>query len=144
MINIYLDTTGSMTEIGKDSAVLYIAKSIQDYCNFKAIENYFYGLDGEKIDSLASMKFSNDIKNDFNIIMNNSILVSDGLIDFEDEKIFDISISVGIDADLYNLKKISQKVFTNDEILSALEYLIFNNDLLENSTEESEEDEDEW
>ncbi len=144
MINIYLDTSGSMTEMGKKSAVLYIAKSIQDYCDFKSIENYFYKLDGTIIKDFPSMKFSNDIKMNICDAVENSILISDGLFESEDKKIFDISISVGIDADLYNLKKISIEVFTNDEVLSALEYLIFNNDLLENSTEELEEDEDEW
>lgn len=42
MINIYLDTTGSMMEMGKDSALIYIAKSIEDYCSFKDINTTFF------------------------------------------------------------------------------------------------------
>ena len=143
MINIYIDTTGSMTEMGKNSAVLYIAKSIQDYCDFKSIENCFYKLDGTSIGNLPSMQFSNNIRMNINDFVENSILLSDGLFDSENKRIFDIAISVGIDADLLNLKKISKKLFGNDDILSALEYLIFHNDLLETTTKELEED-DEW
>ena len=44
MIKIYLDTSGSMTEMGKKSAAIYIAKSIEDYCGFKSLECKFYQL----------------------------------------------------------------------------------------------------
>lgn len=142
MINIYIDTTGSMTEMGKNSAVLYIAKSIEDWCGFKSIENCLYQLNGTVIKDLISLSFSNDIKIDFKSELENSILISDGLFETEDIKIFDVAISVGIDANLFNLEKISQKLFTSDNVLSALEYLIFHNDLLK--TETNEEDDDEW
>jgi len=144
MINIYIDTTGSMTEMGKNSAVLYIAKSIEDYCSFKSIENSLYQLNGTVIKDLISLSFSNDIKIDFKSELENSILISDGLFETEDIKIFDAAISVGIDADLFNLEKISQKLFTSDNVLSALEYLIFHNDLLESAPKILEEDDDEW
>jgi len=144
MINIYIDTTGSMTEMGKNSAVLYIAKSIEDYCDFQSIENYFYKLNGNIIKDLPSMEFSNDIKINISDTIENSILISDGLFKSEDEKVFDISILVGIDADLLNLKKISKKVFDNDNVLSALEYLIFHNNLLKKISKELEEENDEW
>ena len=144
MINIYIDTTGSMTEMGKNSAAIYIAKSIQDYCNFKSIENYFYKLDGTSIKDLPSMPFSNDIRTNINDAKENSILISDGLFKAEDKKIFDIAISVGIDADLLNLKKNSKKLFDNNNVLSALEYIIFHNNLLESTSKESEEENDEW
>jgi len=144
MINIYIDTTGSMTEMGKDSAVLYIAKSIEDYCDFKSIENCFYQLNGAAIKELTSLSFSNDVRVDFKSELENSILISDGLFEIEDIKIFDVAISVGIDADIFNLEKISQKLFTSDNVLSALEYLIFHNDLLESAPKILEEDDDEW
>ena len=144
MINIYIDTTGSMTEMGKNSAVLYIAKSIEDCCSFKSIENCLYQLNGTVIKDLISLSFSNDIKIDFKSELENSILISDGLFETEDIKIFDVAISVGIDADLFNLEKISQKLFTGDNVLSALEYLIFHNDLLESAPKILEEDDDEW
>ena len=144
MISIYVDTTGSMTEMGKNSAVLYIAKSIQDYCNFKSIRNSFYKLDGTLITNLPSMQFSNNIGINSIEAIENSILISDGLFKYEEKKMFDIAISVGIDADLFNLKKISEKVFTNDDVLSALEYLLFHYNLLDNGSEILEEDDDEW
>ena len=44
---------------------------------------------------------------------------------------------------LCRLKKISTKVFSNDNIIDGLEYLIFTNNLL-NSNITQEEDDDEW
>lgn len=143
MIKIYLDTSGSMTEMGKKSAAIYIAKSIEDYCDFKFIESKIYQLDGVVIENLTSLKFSNDIKIDLKDPIENSILISDGLFESKDIKIFDVVISVGIDSDLLNLEKISKKSFISDNILSALEYLVFHNDLLETPSEETE-DNDEW
>lgn len=143
MINIYIDTSGSMLEMGKDSALLYLAKSIEDYCSFKDINTNFFTLDAQVIKDLTSIKFSNDIKLDTNNIKSNSILLSDGLFNSEEESIFDISFSIGIDSDTLNLKKISTKVFSNDNIIDGLEYLIFTNNLL-NSNITQEEDDDEW
>lgn len=145
MINIYLDTSGSMTEMGKDSALLYIAKSIEDYCNFKSIETLFFKLNGEIIKELTNIEYLNDIKLETQSIKENSILLSDGLFNVDTEDIFDISISIGIDSDIFNLKKISNKVFSNDELLAALEYLLFQNSLLDSCPEVEEEvDDDEW
>ena len=143
MINIYIDTSGSMLEMGKDSALLYLAKSIEDYCSFKDINTNFFTLDTQVIKDLTSIKFSNDIKLDTNNNKSNSILLSDGLFNSEEESIFDISFSIGIDSDTLNLKKISTKVFSNDNIIDGLEYLIFTNNLL-NSNITQEEDDDEW
>ena len=143
MINIYIDTSGSMLEMGKDSALLYLVKSIEDYCSFKDINTNFFTLDTQVIKDLTSIKFSNDIKLDTNNIKSNSILLSDGLLNSEEESIFDISFSIGIDSDTLNLKKISTKVFSNDNIIDGLEYLIFTNNLL-NSNITQEEDDDEW
>ena len=143
MINIYIDTSGSMLEMGKDSALLYLAKSIEDYCSFKDINTNFFTLDTQVIKDLTSIKFSNDIKLDTNKIKSNNILISDGLFKSEEGSIFDISFSIGIDSDTLNLKKISTKVFSNDNIIDGLEYLIFTNNLL-NSNITQEEDDDEW
>ena len=144
MLNIYLDNSGSMFEMGKNSALVYVAKSIQDYCEFYSIDTIFYDLGGNKIDDLINIKFDNNKINLTNISAN-SILVSDGLFDLDNkENIFDISLAVGIDADISNLKKISKKYFYSDNILSALEYIIYKINLLENSTNIQEEEEDEW
>ncbi len=144
MINIYLDTSGSMTEMGKDSAILYIAKSVQDYCTFKSIETTFLKLNGDAISGLESIKYTNDVQLEVQNIKANSILISDGLFEVEDIKVFDIAISVGVDANLLNLEKISERVFISDNILAALESLIFHNVLLGSVPKILEEDEDEW
>ena len=143
MINIYLDTSGSMLEMGKDSALVYLAKSIEDYCNFNNIKITMYTLDGNIIKDLKSIQYSNDIELDTNNIKLNSILLSDGLFDSEKENIFNVAISIGIDSDFINLKKLAKKVFSNDNILAALEYLLFTNNLLLLNID-NEEDEDEW
>ncbi len=52
MINIYLDTSGSMSEMGKDSALVYLAKSVEDYCSFKGITTTIFTLDGNIIKDL--------------------------------------------------------------------------------------------
>ena len=146
MINIYLDTSGSMSEMGKDSALVYLAKSIEDYCNFKGINSIFFTLDGNIIKDLKFIQYSNNIKLDTNNIKPDSILLSDGLFNTEKENIFNIAISIGIDSDTINLKKISTKLFSNDNILAGLEYLLFTNNLLSLNitSEEEEDDEDEW
>lgn len=143
MINTYLDTSGSMSELGKDSAQLYLAKSIKDYCDFKGIETTFFTLNGCIIKDLTFIKYSNEIKLETKNIKSNSILLSDGLFHSEEGCIFDIAISIGIDSDTSNLKKISTKVFSSDNILAGLEYLLFANNLL-NSNITQKDDEDEW
>jgi len=42
------------------------------------------------------------------------------------------------------LKKISTKLYSSDEIISALEFLISKYDLLNTKNIEDEDDEDEW
>lgn len=143
MINIYLDTSGSMFEMGKDSAQLYIAKSIKDYSNFKGLNTTFFTLNGTIMKDLTLIKYSNEIKLETKNIKSNSILLSDGLFHSEEEHIFNMAISIGIDSDTYNLKKISTKVFSSDNILAGLEYLLFANNLL-NSNITQKDDEDEW
>jgi len=143
MINIYLDTSGSMTEMGKDSALVYLAKSIEDYCDFKSIQTTVLTLDGNSIKNLKSIHYSNEIKLDTNNIKLNSILLSDGLFHSEKGNIFDIAISIGIDSDISNLKKISTKLFSSDNVLTGLEYLLFTNNLLSSNITNEEDDEDE-
>lgn len=143
MVNIYLDISGSMNEMGKNSAQLYLAKSIEDYCNFKGINTAFFTLDGAIIKSLISIKSLNDIKLDIKNIKPNSILLSDGLFHCKEGSIFDMAISIGIDSDNINLRKISTKVFTSDDVLVGLEYLFYRNNLINTSVNEKE-DEDEW
>lgn len=146
MINVFIDTSGSMSEMGKGSGAIYVVKSIQDYCEFNNVESNVYKFDGNIVRDIHSIKFDENINinllRDFikskNLIGN--ILVSDGLFD---EEILDntVSISIGVDADTYNLKKVSLKVFEPENIIEALEYLLFiNNDC--NNTQEEDEDDD--
>ena len=144
MINIYLDTSGSMSEMGKDSALIYLAKSIEDYCDFKSIKTTVFTLGGNIIEDLSSIQYSNDIALDTNSIKFSSILLIDVLFRSEKENIFDVAISIGIDSDIANLKKISTEVFSSDNILAGLEYLLFANNLLSSNVTNEEDDEDEW
>ncbi len=120
MINVYIDTSGSMTEMGKDRGADYVAKSVVDYCSALGIEAEVNKLDGYKI---------KDLGNFFDSAVENSIFLSDGLFRYDKEKIFDIAISVGIDSDRKVLEKVAAKTFQSDDLVKALEYLIFYNDL---------------
>ena len=147
MINVFIDTSGSMSEMGKDSGAVYVVKSIQDYCEFHSVKSNVYKFDGNMVRNIHSIKFNENINigllKDF-IKSNNlvgNILVSDGLFD---EEILDntISISIGIDADLYNLEKVSSNVFEPENIIGALEYLLFINNDGKNIQDEEDEDDD--
>lgn len=145
MINIFIDTSGSMSEMGKDSGAIYVVKSIQDYCEFNSVESNVYKFDGNIVSDIHSIKFDENINinllRDFirnkNLVGN--ILVSDGLFD---EEILDntVTISIGVDADIYNLEKVSLTVFEPENIIEALEYLLFINHDSNNIAEEDEDD----
>lgn len=142
MINIFIDTSGSMSEMGKDSSVIYIIKSIFDYCKEKNIKVTLFKLDGSIIENIFSLKFNEKIQS-INIDKGlNTILISDGFLESEDD-FFDISFAIGIDCNKVNLNKISKRVFESENIVQAVEYLIYQNDILENIVE-IEDDEDEW
>ena len=147
MINIFIDTSGSMSEMGKGSGAIYVVKSIQDYCEFNSIKSNVYKLDGSIVGDILSIKFNENINinllRDFirNETLVGNILVSDGLFDAE---ILDntVSISIGVDADLYNLEKVSLNIFEPENIIEALEYLQFTNS--DSNINKEEEDDDEW
>ena len=146
MINIFIDTSGSMSEMGKDSGAMYVVKSIQDYCEFHSVKSNLYKFDGNIVSDIHSIKFNKNIN--INLLRNfiksknlvGNILVSDGL--FDEETLDNtIAIAIGVDADIYNLEKISLTVFEPENIIGALEYLLFiNND--SNNIEEEDEDDD--
>ena len=146
MINIFIDTTGSMSVMGKNSGAIYIAKSIEDYCSRVNIETTFYKLNNTKIEDLTTLIFEDSfLVYEFNNC-ENSILISDGLFECSQENIFDISFLIGIDADENNLEKLSDKVYKCENIISALEYLIFKSSIKNhsNNNTKQEEDDDEW
>ncbi len=133
MINVYLDNSGSMTEMGKDHGSVYIAKSIVDYCDAYGIVMTITKLDGNTMKDPVRLVGS---------VAENSILLSDGLFLSDAKKMFDIAIAVGIDSDEKSLEKIAGKTFQSDDIIKAMEYLIFHNNLV-HATEKALSD-DEW
>lgn len=142
MINIFIDTSGSMSEMGKNTGAIYIVKSILDYCEDKRITVFLFKLDGSIVDDLLSLKFDEQLQM-INLEKRlNTILISDGFIESEDN-FFDISFAIGIDCDETNLNKISKRVFEPENIMQALEYLLFKNNILENAIS-NEDNEDEW
>ncbi len=141
MINIFIDTSGSMSEMGKDSGVIYIVKTILDYCENNGVSTSLFKLDGSKIYDLFSLKFNEKLQAITFEKVSNTILISDGFIEVEDD-FFDISIAIGIDFDEKNLKKISKRIFEPENIIQALEYKIFNHNLTNLSLEVK--DKDEW
>jgi hypothetical protein len=143
MINIFIDTSGSMSEMGKDSGTIYISKSIQDYCKQKSLETLFYKLDGSIIDNLTSLEFNDSFNEHIISDLANSILISDGLLELKNDFLFDISLTIGIDANINNLEKVSKRVFEPENIVQSIEYLIYQNNILENIVK-IEDDEDEW
>jgi len=147
MINIFIDTSGSMSEMGKDSGAIYVVKSIQDYSEFHNIKTDLYKFNGDTVSDVTSIKFNENIDNKLlkefinskNIMGN--ILISDGL--FNEEKLDNmVSIAIGIDADIFNLEKVTSKVFKPENIIEAVEYLLFINE--NNNTQEEEDEDDEW
>jgi hypothetical protein len=54
---------------------------------------------------------------------------------------FDITIAIGIDSDRKLLEKISVKTFQSDDLLKALECLIFNYDVAPSSKQVTSDDE---
>lgn len=147
MINIFIDTSGSMSEMGKDSGAIYVVKAIQDYCTFHNVQSEVYKFNGNTVSNIHSIRFNENINIDLlrdfiknkNLVGN--ILVSDGLFA---EEILDntVSISIGVDADIYNLEKVSSIVFEPENIIEALEYLLFTTSDSSNVQEEEDEDDD--
>lgn len=101
-----------MGEMDKINIAIYLARSIKNAS--------FYLLNGQEVDlNSAPLLLNNDkslnIKSD-----KITILLSDGLFNL-DEKIFDIAIGVGIDADIEALQKIATYAYSTNDVLSFLE-----------------------
>jgi len=149
MINIFIDTSGSMSEMGKDSGTIYVVKSIQDYCEFNNIKNCLYRFDGEAIDIVHEITFDKNIDIEIlhKTIVNGSyiynIVITDG--SFNNSMKFEksVAISIGIDADTYLLEKSFSKLFEAENIIEAVEYLSFLNNE-QTDVVKKEDDDDEW
>ena len=106
MIKIYIDNSGSMSEMDKLDVAKYIARGIKNA--------EIYTLNGNKVE-LDSIKFDNN--KIYNVTNDGfKILLSDGLADFDEIK-FDIAFAIGIDADKKMLEKVANKVFDIDDIM---------------------------
>ncbi|WP_276953298.1 hypothetical protein [Helicobacter rodentium] len=110
MFSVYIDNSGSMNEMDKISVVKYVAYAIPNAT--------FYLLNGEqiKLDSIT-------LNNDNNLCIEaegRKILLSDGLFNC-DEKIFDIALAIGLDADVESLKKVANKVYILNDVVAFLE-----------------------
>lgn len=138
MINVFLDNSGSMQEIGKKDALIYTAKSIKDYCDFYGIKLFFFDICSEPISKIENLKLTD--KNPTFIHKNNSIFISDGLIEIQDVT-FDLTISIGIDANIKNLENISKTTLKPENSVMAIEYLLYVNNIHLPSYENEQEDE---
>ena len=128
MLSVYIDNSGSMGEMDKIEVAKYIARSLKNAT--------FYLLNGRQMD-LDSITLNNDKQ--INIKAGGiKILLSDGLFN-SDEKLFDIALAIGLDADIKALEKVSNKVYKIDDIVAFLESISLlvstkDKDLIGNST----------
>jgi hypothetical protein len=140
MIKILVDTSFSMKELGKKDSIEMVLKSLIDELNLNNLEYKILDFEGRDID------FKNFLLNNkqlnFDLLDNNTILISDGLFEVKNLQ-KGISIAVGIDADFSNLENLTKKVFNIDEILKVMDYVLYHFDISENKSNLTE-DEDEW
>ena len=136
-MKIIIDTSTSMLELGKKDSMIYIVKSIQDYLDFNDYKYEVNDLEDNPVDS-QQLNFAPNINFNLENIDEKTVLISDGLFPIENEIKKGVSIKVGIDADEKNLNKISSKVFDSENIIEALELLLYSVDC------NKEVDDDEW
>lgn len=115
MFSVYIDNSGSMNEMDKISVVKYVAYAIPNAT--------FYLLSGEQVD-LKSITLDNskecNIKADGIKILLSDGLFENGLLN-DDKEIFDIALTIGLDADAKSLKKVANKVYTLNDVVAFLE-----------------------
>jgi hypothetical protein len=138
MIKVLVDTSFSMKELGKKDSIEMVLKSLIDEFEEYNLKYQILDFEGNDLD-YKSFKLDNK-KLNFDLLDDNTIIVSDGLFEVKDLK-KGISVSIGIDANLLNLKKLTKKVFNIDEILEIIDYILFNFELMDKNLEENN---DEW
>lgn len=112
MLNVYIDNSGSMAEMGKLEVAKYIARTLN---------GKLYTLNGREIQNLNDLKIEN-IK-EINI-KDSNILLSDGLIEQDIPKdSFKVALAIGVDSNISVLKTFSEKVFSINEILDFLAFI---------------------
>ena len=133
-MNIYVDLSGSMFEMGGKSALEYILKSFKDYSDFKEIECDFFDFEGKKVDIFNLNPKKSDIKN-LKLKEGFNVLISDGYLKRVKLDIYAIAFSGA--ANIRNLNFIAKEVFDESNIIKVVEKYISLN-------KEIKEDNDEW
>jgi hypothetical protein len=138
MIKILVDTSFSMKELGKKDSIEMVLKSLIDELNLNNLEYKILDFEGKNID-FKNFSLNNKQLN-FDLLDNNTILVSDGLFEVKNLQ-KGISIAIGIDADFSNLENLTKKVFNIDEILKVMDYVLYHFDISESKINLTEDDE---
>lgn len=116
MIKIIVDTSFSMLELGKKDILQIVIKSIIDDFKRKNIEFSVVDFEGKNVD-FANISLKNIAFNK-NIVNENDIVLTDGLLDLE--KTQANAMAIGIDSNIDNLKENFKNVFMVDEIFTLL------------------------
>ena len=116
MIKIIVDTSFSMLELGKKDILQIVIKSIIDDFKRKNIEFSVVDFEGKNVD-FANISLKNIAFNK-NIVNENDIVLTDGLLDLEKTKAN--AMAIGIDSNIDNLKENFKNVFMVDEIFTLL------------------------
>jgi len=140
MIKILVDTSFSMNELGKKDSIEMVLKSLTDELNLNNLEYKILDFEGKNID-FKNFSLNNKQLN-FDLLDNHTILISDGLFEVKNLQ-KGISVAIGIDANFSNLKNLTKKVFSIDEILKVMDYISYHFEISESKINLTE-DEDEW
>ena len=116
MIKVIVDTSFSMLELGKKDILQMVIKSIINDFKRKNIEFSVVDFEGKNVD-FANISLKNIAFNK-NIVNENDIVLTDGLLDLE--KTQANAMVIGIDSNIDNLKENFKNVFMVDEIFTLL------------------------
>jgi len=130
MTKIIVDTSFSMLELGKKDILQMVIKSIIDDFKRKNIEFSIIDFEGKNVD-FTNISLKDTVFNK-NIINENDIVLTDGLLELE--KTQANVMAIGVDSDIDNLKENFKNVFVIDEIFTLLS-------LYENNKKQIEDDE---
>jgi len=130
MTKIIVDTSFSMLELGKKDILQMVIKSIIDDFKRKNIEFSIIDFEGKNVD-FTNISLKDTVFNK-NIINENDIVLTDGLLELE--KTQANVMAIGVDSDIDNLKENFKNVFVIDKIFTLLS-------LYENNKKQIEDDE---
>lgn len=130
MTKIIVDTSFSMLELGKKDILQMVIKSIIDDFKRKNIEFSIIDFEGKNVD-FTNISLKDTVFNK-NIINENDIVLTDGLLGLE--KTQANVMAIGVDSDIDNLKENFKNVFVIDKIFTLLS-------LYENNKKQIEDDE---